>query len=270
MQKIELAELVAGHEIEDSKIHLASWNGQDQPLDIFVNDRAEWQAWNEYRGKRDDFNRKYVFSLIHFYPEQDVWLFGGLYKITNRHSDRYEVELQRKFQNLIGRLKVRFKRSGRAKAILPEKSFERMVIAEILREPYTGELFPGYEDVCLPFAKLESIIRQERKDWRSALSNIKGVYLIADTSNGKKYVGSAYGSTGIWSRWSCYIGTGHGHNDDFSKIIKEHGVEYALKYFVFTLLEYRPMKTDDKAIIDRESFWKRALLTRGEYGYNNN
>lgn len=270
MQKIDLVEFVDGREIEESKIHLASWNGFDQPLDVFVNDRAEWQTWNEYRGKRDDFNRKYVFSLIHFYLEQDIWLFGGLYRIKKRHPDRYDVELDRKFQNLIGRLKVRYKRRGRAKAILPESCYDRMAVSEILREPYTGEVFPGYEDVNLPFSKLESVIRQENKDWKSALSSVKGVYLICDINNGKKYVGSAYGTTGIWSRWCCYIGTGHGHNDDFSKIIKEHGIEYARKNFVFTLLEYRPMKSDDKTIIDRESFWKGALITRGEHGYNKN
>jgi hypothetical protein len=30
------------------------------------------------------------------------------------------------------------------------------------------------------------------------LENVKGVYLIVDKSNGKMYVGSAYGDTGIW------------------------------------------------------------------------
>lgn len=270
VKEIELAEFIDGPEIEDCKIHLASWNGHKQPLDVFVSDKEEWKGWNEYRGKRDDFNKKYIFALIHFYPEQDTWLFGGLFKITRRHSDRYEVELQRKLGNLVGRLKVRYKRSGRAKAVLPDKQFGRMTVAEILRQPYTGEAFPGYEDICLPFERLEAVISQERKDWKSALSNVKGVYLIADKSNGKKYVGSAYGTTGIWSRWSCYVGTGHGHNDDFSKIIKEHGIDYARRNFVFTLLEYRPLRTDDQAIIDRESFWKESLLTRGEYGYNNN
>ena len=270
MQEIELAELIDGPEIDICKIHLASWNGDKQPLDVFVNDRNEWQDWNKYRGQRDDFNRQYIFSLINFYPEQDTWLFGGLFKITKRHPDRYEIQLQNKFQNLVGRLKIKFKRSGRAKAVLPEKQFERMSVAEILRQPYTGEVFPGYENICLQFNKLESIIRLEKKDWKSALSNVKGVYLIADTSNGKKYVGSAYGTTGIWSRWSCYIGTGHGHNDDFSRIINEHGVDYAHQNFVFTLLEYRPMKTDDYVVIERETFWKVALLTRGEHGYNKN
>ena len=63
---IELCELIEGREIDDCKIHLASWNKHDHPLDVFVKDREQWKEWNEYRGKRNDFNRKYIFSLIQF------------------------------------------------------------------------------------------------------------------------------------------------------------------------------------------------------------
>ena len=267
---IELCELIEGREIDDCKIHLASWNKHDHPLDVFVKDWEQWKKWNEYRGKRNEFNRKYIFSLIQFYPEPDMWLFGGLWRVVKRHDDRYEVELDKKYENLIGRLKVSYKRPGRNRSVLPDNQFENMSVAEILRRPYSGEQFPGYEDISHSFSALEVIISQNRSDWYSALSNVKGVYLIVDSKNGKKYVGSAYGDTGIWSRWSCYIGTGHGHNDEISKIIKKHGMKYARKNFSFTLLEHRPMKTDDKAIIARESFWKQALQSRGDFGYNKN
>jgi len=270
MSEIELIELIDGLEIKDYKIHLASWNGTNHPLDIFVSDKKAWQRWNEYRGQRNDFNRKYIFSLIQFYPERDTWLFGGLFRVKKRYSDRYEVELYRKYLPLIGRLKVHYKRSGRAKSVLPENQFKHMIVAELLRAPYTGEVFPGYEDINHSFNSMEAIFKQQKHDWKSALSNVKGVYLISDVSNGKRYVGSAYGETGVWSRWSCYIGTGHGHNDEFGKIIDVQGIEYARKYFIFSLLEYRSMKTDDHIIIKRESFWKEVLLTRGAYGYNKN
>lgn len=46
------------------------------------------------------------------------------------------------------------------------------------------------------------------------------------------------------------------------------GIEYARNNFRFSLLEYRPMKDDDKTIIKRENHWKDVLLTRGDYGYN--
>lgn len=98
---------------------------------------------------------------------------------------------------------------------------------------------------------------------------MKGVYLICDKSNGKKYVGSAYGDAGIWSRWACYIGTGHGWNDELTKLVCEKGINYARNNFTFSLLEIMTMTTPDKSILDRESFWKNVLLTR-EHGYNKN
>jgi hypothetical protein len=101
------------------------------------------------------------------------------------------------------------------------------------------------------------------------LENVKGVYLIADKSNGKKYVGSAYGPFGIWRRWGCYIGTGHGCNDELTKLIDEKGIEYARKNFRLSFLEYRPARTDDHVIISRENLWKEALLSR-KFGYNRN
>jgi len=55
-----------------------------------------------------------------------------------------------------------------------------------------------------------------------------------------------------------------------TKLISKNGVDYARQNFRFSLLEYRPMKTDDNEIIGRESFWKEVLLTRGQFGYNRN
>jgi len=109
----------------------------------------------------------------------------------------------------------------------------------------------------------------ERPDWKAALQSVKGVYLIVDKDNGKKYVGSAYGAFGLWQRWGCYIGTGHGWNDELTKLINKKGIEYARKNFRLSLLEYRPAYTDDQEIMSRENYWKEALLSR-KFGYNRN
>lgn len=145
-----------------------------------------------------------------------------------------------------------------------------MLVSEILKEPYNGEIFPGYENISVDFHVLQPVFIREKLDWKLALENVKGIYVILDKTNGKKYVGSAYGDSGIWARWSCYIGTGHGWNDELTKIIKTHGFDYAKKNFRLTLLEYLPMKTEDSVVINRESFWKEALLSRGDFGYNKN
>lgn len=271
---IKLNDIVPLANLQDYKMHLACWNGENQPLDVFVRSKTEWKSWNTWRSKRDDFNRDFIFSLIDFYPEPETWLFGGIYKVLSRgaknDSHSYKVALETSTQEYIGRLKLSIRRPARVKSVLMEKYYDQIIVSEILKYCYTGEEFCGYENINHNFHQLESIYKTNKPDWRGALVNIKGVYLITDKSNGKRYVGSAYGDSGIWSRWACYIGTGHGWNDELTRLIKKEGVQYARENFSFALLEFRSMKTDDKTIIERENYWKEVLRTRGPYGYNKN
>jgi hypothetical protein len=271
---IKLNTVIPISNLPEYKMHLACWNGENQPLDVFVKSRDEWEQWNTWRGQKDEFNREYIFSLIDFYPEADTWLFGGVYKVMSRgtqnYAHSYKVKLVESSTGLIGRLKIRFKRPARAKAVRLENYYDHLVVSEILKECYSGETFGGYENINLDFRKLELIVKNGKQDWKAALENVKGVYLITDKSNGKRYVGSAYGDSGIWSRWACYVGTGHGWNDELTKLIRQEGIEHAQKHFQITLLEYRSMKTDDNAIIARECYWKDVLLSRGQFGYNKN
>ena len=151
-----------------------------------------------------------------------------------------------------------------------ETFMDEFVVTEILEKPYAGVNFPGYDSIDIDFSSLEFIINNQKQDWKVALENVKGVYLIVDKKNGKKYVGSAYGADGIWSRWACYIGSGYGGNDELVEVINANGLDYARKNFKFSLLEIYTMKTDAESIIYRESFWKDVLLTRGKFGYNSN
>ena len=260
--------------LQNYKLHSASWNSLYQPLDVFMRDREEWKEWNTYRSKGDDFNRRYIFTLIKFYPERDVWLFGGICEVLSRspqfHAHSYEVRLSSTAEEFIGRLKVHFKRPGRVKSVRFERYYPELVVTEILREAYSGEAFCGYENINHDFSTLEPIFKSDRPDWKAALGSVKGVYLIIDKSNGKSYVGSAYGSAGIWARWNCYMDTGHGYNDELTQLIEARGIEYARKNFRFTLLEYRNALTDDLAITERENYWKEAFLSRGKFGYNKN
>lgn len=280
MEKFKLNDLfhLTEDEMRKYKIHLAAYNGYEQPLDVFARDREEWKGWNEWRGGKDDFNREYIIGLIPDYHKIDKYVFGGVFKVIKRYDDwqetkvGYKVELTNQFKSLIGRLVVGFSRYQglRGRAFLLENFMDSMSIAEILENPYEGEEFPGYDNVRIDFSSLELLVQNQKTDWRVALENVKGIYLIVDKFNGKKYVGSAYGDSGIWSRWCTYINTGHGYNDELVMLIEKKGIDYARKYFQFAILELRSMKTDDDTIINRESFWKEVLLTRGNFGYNKN
>lgn len=254
----------------DYKLHFARWNGETQPLEVWVRDKKEWQGWQEYRPKRDDFNRPFIFSLIQFYHEPDIWLFGGVFRVMQRHADRYEVEPSDERAGFLGRLKLRLAYRERATRVKFENHYSGFEVQEILREPFSGRSFPGFESIDLSFEELEALVRHSRPDWRAALTSVKGIYLISDTGTGKRYVGSAYGDHGIWSRWSEYAATGHGGNAELRTLVSDPTLEYCRRSFRFALLEHRPVSTPDEVILGREMYWKAILGSRGEHGLNRN
>ncbi len=269
---LPFTQIVPIQQPEQFKLHLACWNGISHPLDDFARGMDHWMGWNRYRGARNRFNRPYILSFMQNYTETGSWFFGGVFKmLSDSNPEQYDIELAKESAHLIGRLKVTLPRPGpRGDSFKLEGALETIEVVELLKEPWSGQAFYGYENINHDFPTLETIFHNNRPDWRSALSNVKGIYLIRDKSNGKKYVGSAYGDIGIWSRWQCYMHTGHGHNDELCRLIDEKGLAYARENFHFCLLEYRAMKTDDHIIIERENYWKEALGTRGLYGYNKN
>lgn len=257
-------------DLADYKVHFARWNGDVQPLEVWARDKDEWQEWQEYRPGRDDFNRPYIFSLAQFYHETDIWLFGGIFRVLTRHEDRYEVEAMEIGKTFIGRLKLRSPYRGRTTRVNLENHYSSFEVQEILREPYSGRSFPGYDDIDVSFDELETLVRNDRPDWKTALESIKGVYLITDLKTGRRYVGAAYSDRGVWSRWCSYIESGHGGNVELRSLVTDPSLEYCRANFRFALLEHRSNRTPDEVVIAREAFWKRILLTRGEHGLNRN
>jgi hypothetical protein len=271
---IPLTKIIHIDDPKKYKFHAARWNSHNQPLDVYVRNKKEWFKWNTWRNKKDEFSRQYIFSLIDFYPENNMWLFGGIYEVKKRRnipkSHSYEIKEIVEYSNYIGRLKVQLEKPPRGRAFYLEQHLNKMRVSEILKQPYSGALFPGYENINHNLDALTPIFKNEYPDWKAALQNIKGVYVVMDKSNGKKYIGSAYGDSGIWSRWNCYTRTGHGGNAELIQLIKKEGLSYAKDNFRLSLLEYRSMKVDDKVIIEREGFWKEVFLSRGVFGYNKN
>lgn len=270
IKEIPLKEVLELGNLKDYKLHLATvYTGGEkpvQPLDAFLSDdKKEWHRWNRWRG---DLNRKYILAFVNLYEEDKTsWLFAGVYEMVNKNGDENDVKECKEFSHFKKRLKITFK-APRQRYLKLENCFNKIKVREITKNPITFQDFKNYENINLPFEKLKIIIDQNIGGWKIALKNIKGVYSITDSKNGKIYIGSAYGDYGIWSRWECYIKNGHGGNADLRKLIKNKGFAY-VKNFKFTLLEHFTDKTDKEFIINRETFWKKVFLTR-EFGYNQN
>ena len=271
---IRLRDLVPDLDPTEYKLHCAVWNQHDHPLDVYTRSWDEWVLWNRWRPARNEFNRPFVFSLMQYYPEPERWLFGGIFEVIARDNApntwSYTIRLREDIlPGCIGRLKIGYRLPGRAVRRRFENAIDQMEVVEILKLPYRGEPFPGLDQIDHSLRQLEVIYAQQRPDWRGALKQMKGVYVVNDRNTGKRYVGSAYGDTGIWARWGQYVNSLHGHNVALRELVQQEGADYAREHLFFALLEYWSMRVPDEFVLGRESYWKRVLGSR-EFGHNLN
>ncbi len=255
---------------ERCKIHLAVRASRNDPLDsYFAGEFDEWQTWQ----KRRNFEREFVLSLIQL-PEHNKWLFAGIFNSQSsvwlEGEQCYEYRLFRRpaLNELEGRLIVHCKRQGRQSYRNAETLVDAMTMSEYRPEKMALKEFPGYSWPMLTKQRLDIVVKQEIASWKAALSNVHGVYVIADCATGKLYVGSATGDEGIWGRWCTYSATGHGGDKELRKLLREQGPDYAEK-FQFGILEIADTNANRDDVWRRESRWKELLLTR-EHGYNAN
>ena len=126
--------------------------------------------------------------------------------------------------------------------------------------------FVGYDKVRLSYRTLQAIVDDRHYSrWHSALSAVKGIYLISDTSNGKHYVGKADGPGGILGRWESYARNGHGWNKELVALPKGQS-----EHFQFSILRVFGPEATQRQVDEAEVHFKEALLSRGKYGYNAN
>jgi GIY-YIG catalytic domain len=246
---------------EQTKVHLASWNGRDNPLSVYLaGDFNEWQSWQN--GK--NFGKPFVLSLISL-PERNKWLFAGIFRSLSFEKSqemaeyRYELEEVAVASELKGRLIVHFERAGRASYLLGENWSDRLLLSEVRAEPMRVAEFPGYRAVQVSFEHLRLIVNQAIPSWKGALSSVAGVYLISDNQSEKLYVGSACGEGGIWQRWSAYAESGHGGNIELRKLLIESNKR--AESFTFSILEIADIHDSKESILKRESHWKKILMS---------
>jgi len=128
------------------------------------------------------------------------------------------------------------------------------------------EHFEGYEKSIFTFNELEEIVDDmttgfgRYSEHIAALSNVNGVYLIVDTSDGKQYVGSAYGKDGILGRWKTYVETHHGGNKMLIELLNKHSERY--KKFQFSVLQIISKNALPREVEAVEAVWKKKLGSR--------
>lgn len=255
---------------QDTKIHLATSDGRENPLTLFqAGEFPEWQT----RQTKKNFERPYVVALIAL-PQADHWLFGGAFAAEGCEWHEaisyhiYHLTELPACHELTGRLTACFRRPSRQSYLNAENWWEQIRLDAIREEPIRMAEFPGYHAIDISREELQFIIAKAIPSWHSALSSVAGVYLISDTQTGKLYVGSATGEGGIWQRWIDYATNGHGGNREMEELLRQEGPQRAAA-FRFTILEIADPRESQESILQRESHWKNVLMSR-TYGLNAN
>lgn len=133
-----------------------------------------------------------------------------------------------------------------------------MPILAILEDNSLAEKMPEWDELILSWEELAVI----PDSWKKALLQWRGIYFIFDESDGKGYVGSAYGDDNLLGRWLTYQSTGHGGN----KLLKKRDP----RNFKFSILQRVSPDMEPHDVINIESTWKERLHTRQPFGLNDN
>jgi hypothetical protein len=230
---------------------------------------------------------EYVASFIRYRPKQA--LFVGLYRMTgqNKVLTISECTGRSLHQELMTLGMAGFKASDGRSSIVEfglertswqqdwserlivewpglERSWYRWLdrnvftVSAIAEESRLRAPMPDWNQLVLEWHQLAVMPSQ----WKSALSQWRGIYLIIDQTDGFQYVGSAYGAENLMQRWTEYSRTGHGGNKglrarDWTR-------------FRFSILQRVSPDMSDADVIGLENTWKDRLRTRSPYGLNEN
>ena len=269
---IKLLDLIklSGLTLNNFKIHCATGK-RTSPLEAFFD--GEFKEWQEHQNQRN-FQCDEIVSLI--YLGKDKWLFAGVYAVQGvkqRKSQKktwfqYSTKELKGLKHLTGRAIISFEKNFRASYLKGNKYADNLIVSEMRDQRMSVGDFPGYNSVLLSYRLLCTIVREDLPTWKSALSNVSGVYIITDNKTGKHYIGSAYGGDGIWQRWVAYAKNGHGGNKELRQLLKTKRNDY-IQQFQFSILEVCDLNASEEYVISRESHWKDVMRSR-EFGYNSN
>lgn len=268
--KILLNEILKLDDTSKVKIRFnLMFKGNWNPIDFFKNADTdtllEGQYWN-YKKNKSYKKGQITIGFIRL-NDNNLWLLFHVGRVTRDlnifDGVGYEYEVLSDYEKYFGRLIVKFKNKAQTMIRLANSVIDECEVVQILPDTFDHDIFPGYDKVKVSWKELSRVITKE--GWKTALQNQKGVYLITDKSNGKMYVGSAYGENMILGRWDSYVRKGNGGNVELKKINFEH----IKKNFEYSILDIFKSTTDDQTILTRENWWKSVLKTR-EFGYNKN
>jgi hypothetical protein len=168
----------------------------------------------------------------------------------------FDLALRPEYAEWKGRLVVDWPPPGRSWWRRAHRNV--MPVRAILEDSALHSPMPAWNQLTLNRDELLTLPNR----WRDRMKDWRGIYFIFDSSDGKGYVGSAYGQENLLGRWTTYATGRHGGN----KLLKPRDP----KHFRFSILQLLPHDADTDDVLRLESSWKNRLHTRAPHGLNDN
>lgn len=271
MDSIRLNDILKLDNLSEVKIRFnlmfqENWN----PIEVFKSGEKQVMLdghyWN-YSKRKSYKAGQITIGFVRIKPRENLWLLFHIGRVTKDlnlfDGVGYEYETLSQFEKYFGRLIIKFDNKAQTMIRNANSVIGHCEVSQLLPDTFDHDIFPGYDNVHVSWTELKRVLGKE--NWKTALQNQKGVYLITDSSNGMAYVGSAYGEEMIFGRWKAYTKTGHGGNSR----LKQLSFGHIKKHFRYSILEIFKSTTNDGVIIEKENWWKEVLQTR-RFGYNRN
>jgi hypothetical protein len=222
------------------------------------------QAWDVFSGA------SYVISFI---GERNRYArFVGVWRVISTHEKKRRGFLYRTkelpgFEDLEGRLIVDWGAGTRSWAQWLHRRGNKH-IAELLPPNYVMD-FPGYYNFTLTYKQLAMMVENpdSNREWQRMLSSVSGVYLLLDQRTGRQYVGSAYGTGGLWARWKSYVRSPSGGNTLLIDLLRNNPSRF--KRFQFSIIRVLEPSATKRDVIGQEILVKKKLGCR-TFGLNSN
>ena len=259
---------IAGVYLNSYKIHCASGK-DDSPLEAFFEGR--FKAWQEHQNQQN-FRCDEIISLIHL--QDDKWLFAGIYQVLGvKHRKQgenswfeYGTKELAGLEHLNGRVVVQFRKRFIASHLIGTKYIDKLLVSEIREKRMRVADFPGYNAINLSYRLLRTVVRKNMPQWKAALSNVGGVYLITDNHTGKHFIGSAQSGDTIWHQWVSFAISGHGDVKPLRRLLSREVGDYQFN-FQFSILEICDLNASKDYVVSRVEHWKEVLRSIS-FGYN--
>ena len=232
----------------------------------------------EYASNCFDTDKKYLLFFLGETVTKSRLI--GFYKV-GKYIKREDVDFELAYFNkkgylelfelheldeLINRLEIHYHHKNGWK----KNNFDDVRVSAIFPESTHRNVkeFTTFENVSLTYKELEEVIENGYQDYKTALKAINAIYMIIDTKSGLQYIGSSYGTDGLYGRWFSYVQT---EGDGGNLMLKELKIKEESSYlnFKFIILKTLPLGMPQSEIIQVESEYKEKFLTR-KFGLNKN